>query len=692
MRADVAVLTGLARRSVAPFGVVVASVVAVLGLGCTGLRSEGLDGGAGRTGGAGGRAGSGGAARGGASGTGVGGRAGAAGNVAGAAGTAAAGAGGNAVAGMGGSAVAGSGGATTCTASGDCPGTCQTCSPTTHTCGPAKNVDDPNGRCAGTCDAGGACKSKKGQLCNATAGNCIDGTSCAPDGYCCDRACTGSCEACDLTGLQGTCTAVSGAIHSNHTPCAGGSTVCAGSCMGRSDGTCVYPTVECGNATCSGTSIVDPSKCSAGACVPPQPRACVNNLACAGNVCKTSCSADADCTGGTFCHSGACRRPAVAITAGYAHTCALLADGSVQCWGSNTDGALGRGTVSTTEPFAYANPAPVSGLGGNVTAIAAQFFGTCALLGDATVRCWGRNAFGELGNGTITSGNTQGIGAPGTVTGLGRPVTAISAGGGFACALLNDNTLWCWGDDGYGQLGDGMARTEFGATGSPVPVKVLGLSALSTIAGVAGGAFHTCAIGTNGNIFCWGINDRGSLGRGTATDFEVTPSGVSLTQAAIGLTSGYEHSCMVVSGGGVRCWGQNYYGEVGTGTFSTTQPLGILSPASVTGGLLASKIAAGPAAYHTCAVTAAGAVYCWGSNYGGELGDGSINTSTMPFGKATPVMVVGLPGQASAVASGGFHSCALMKNGSVWCWGTNTDGQLGNGFTTSATAIQVSPW
>ncbi len=663
--------------------------------GASGTGVGGTAGNAGVGGAAGtGVAGAGGTAVAGAGGTAV---AGAGGRGGGAGGNAVAGMGGTAVAGMGGNAVAGSGGTTACTASGscckdsDCTGLCQTCSPTTHTCGPATNVDDPNGRCAGTCDATGACKSRKGQPCNATTGSCIAGTTCAPDGYCCDRACTGSCEACDIAGFQGTCTAVAGAVHSNHTPCAGGSTVCAGSCMGRTDGACVYPTVDCGNGpTCSGTNIVDQSKCNGGACVPPAARACTNNLICAANVCKTACSADADCTGGTFCQAGACRRPAVAVTAGVAHTCALLSDGSVQCWGLNAYGGLGNGSFTSGSPGGIATPGAVTSLGGSATAIAGQGLGTCALLTNGSVRCWGRDYYGELGNGMyLTSGN-QGVATPGTVMGLARPATKIAAGYSFACALLDDNTIWCWGMDYGNELGDGMQRTDL-PNGSATPVQVIGLGAAGTITGIAAGLNTACALTSNGYVYCWGANSNGSCGTGSFTDVVLTPSIVNLF-SVMAVVSGNAQTCAIVTGGAVKCWGMNNNGQCGIGSFTPASPYGISAPAALSGSVSATALSAGPGANHTCALTAAGTIYCWGGNNSGELGDGTTSTVS-PYGKATPVQVAGLPLQATGLVAGGAHSCALLKNGSVWCWGSNDSGQLGTGnFANSSAPLQVLPW
>lgn len=201
-----------------------------------------------------------------------------------------------------------------CCASSDCSGPCQVCS-ASHACVAAMSQDDPSGHCKGTCDAAGTCKSKKGQTCQTTPGGCVAGTSCAPDGYCCDQACDASCMACDLLGFEGTCKAVaSGPPHGNRAKCAGASAPCAGSCAGRSDGQCDYPTVACGGgAMCSGTKFVGPSMCSGGACMTSAAADCPGALICSVNACKVTCGGDSDCLPTYACTAGSCLRKAGSV-------------------------------------------------------------------------------------------------------------------------------------------------------------------------------------------------------------------------------------------------------------------------------------------------------------------------------------------------------------------------------------------
>jgi len=249
---------------------------------------------------------------------------------------------------------------------------------------------------------------------------------------------------------------------------------------------------------------------------------------------------------------------AAQVAPGESYTCARTAAGGVHCWGFNIFGQLGDGTN-----VSRSTPAGVTGLDSGVTTIAAGSSHACALVAGAA-KCWGGNSSGKLGDGTTTNRAT-----PVDVTGLSG-VVSIAAGQSHTCAALSDASAVCWGENGNGQLGDGTT------TASSVPVEVRDLP--DRVATVAAGAMHSCAVTPSGAVSCWGNNTFGQLGDGTTTDSRTPVTVSGLTLPVSGLVSGISHSCAVTSIGGVTCWGLNGSGQVGDGT-GVSRP----SPVTVVG-------------------------------------------------------------------------------------------------------------
>jgi alpha-tubulin suppressor-like RCC1 family protein len=342
-----------------------------------------------------------------------------------------------------------------------------------------------------------------------------------------------------------------------------------------------------------------------------------------------------------------------ALAAGGSHTCALTAEGSIKCWGSDGSGQLGLGiTIQRSTAM------DVMGLPGGVTALALGGGYTCALVPGGGVKCWGGNFRGVLGDGTTTQRSK-----PVDVIGLSSGVTAVSMGGTITCALTAEGGVKCWGWNGYGQLGDGTTDERH------TPGDVVGLSS-GVRALAVGGWSHTCALITEGGVKCWGGNYFSQLGDGT-NDTRTTPVDVvGLSNGVSALAAGMYHTCALTDGGGVKCWGYNDYGQLGDGTNDQHN-----TPVDVVG--LPSGISAVDANFnHSCALTNGGGVKCWGGNYFGQLGDGTTDSRT------TPVNVTGLTSGVAALAAGGSHTCVLTTEGGVKCWGYNDRGQLGNGTTT----------
>lgn len=364
-----------------------------------------------------------------------------------------------------------------------------------------------------------------------------------------------------------------------------------------------------------------------------------------------------------------CVADAVAITAGPDHTCALTSQGGIRCWGNNHDGQLGDGTTEMR-----LEPVEVVGLVQLAASIAAGNGHTCArLAGTGAVACWGLNDLGQLGDGTTERRLT-----PTDVTALPTGVLDVVAGYQHTCVRADGNQVWCWGFNHYGQLGSSPTDTCAGYACSKVPVAVGGPTV--GIQAVAAGADHTCALGAvDGDcpscVLCWGGNYFGQLGDGSTLQ-RATPLVVDSLGAAVALAAGNGHTCAVLDAGGIDCWGRNGTGQLGAPTATTCSAFPCsMTPIEVQG-LFAGATVVGGGQGFTCALTDAGGVACWGDNSYGQLGDGGGGAGVF---RMTPGQVVGLDAGVSSVAIGAYHACALMVSGGIRCWGRNMEGELGDG-------------
>ena len=341
----------------------------------------------------------------------------------------------------------------------------------------------------------------------------------------------------------------------------------------------------------------------------------------------------------------------VQVATGGGHTCALASGGGILCWGSNTDGQLGDGSM-VTQWKAVAVPTLSTGMRsihtGNVH--------SCAVTVTGGVKCWGDNAYGQVGDAT-TSDRLL----PTDVAGLGS-VQNLAAGGKHTCVVTATGGVKCWGDNTYGQLGDGTTTNRL------QPVDVIGLT--NGVRGIAAGGVHTCALTVEGGVKCWGYNTLGQLGDGTKTHRSFPVYVYGLTRGVQAISTGASHTCALTVAGAVKCWGANLTGQVGDGTSGTDRYVPVDAAGLPSG---ARAIAAGGG--HTCAITATGGLKCWGNNYWGQVGDGLAGSHRL-----TAADVSGLASGVQAVALGGAHTCALLADaGKVKCWGINDSGQVGMG-------------
>ncbi len=378
------------------------------------------------------------------------------------------------------------------------------------------------------------------------------------------------------------------------------------------------------------------------------------------------------------------------IDVGTFHSCALLPSRSARCWGYGADGALGyanRDTIGDDETPSAAGPVDL-GAGRTSTALSAGAVHSCARLDDGAVRCWGFGGDGRLGY-----ANTKAIGddeAPGSVgpvdLGVGRTATAISAGQAHSCAVLDDGMVRCWGFGFGGRLGYG-ATVSVGddeSPGSAGPVK-LGIGRTAT-AVTAGGA-HTCALLDDGTVRCWGLGANGQLGYGSTasvgddeTPDTAGPVRLGAGRTAVAITAGAFHTCALLDNGAVRCWGFGGEGRLG---YANTDSIGddetADAPGTVDLGVGRTAVAISAGDDHTCAVLDDGTVRCWGFGGGGRLGYGNndaVGDDETP-GSAGPVDL-GAGRTAVAISAGSESTCARLDNGSVRCWGNAANGLLGS--------------
>ena len=349
---------------------------------------------------------------------------------------------------------------------------------------------------------------------------------------------------------------------------------------------------------------------------------------------------------------------AVAISVGSSHTCALTVGGGMKCWGRNTEGQVGDGSALQRK-----TPVDVSGLTSGVSAISAGGYETCALTVSGGMKCWGRNVFGQLGDGSVLQRD-----APVDVSGLTSGVLAIAAGNQTTCAVTSAGGAKCWGDNLYGQIGDGTTTPRH------TPVDVIGLASGVVAISNSAGSEHTCALMTSGGMKCWGRDDRGQVGDnapsigGTPTPADVLGLQVGIAAIAVQALS----TCALSTTGKPRCWGDNSVGQVGDGT-TTTPATPRLTPTRLSGSSASEIAMLALGESHTCALTLAGGVKCWGFNDQGELGNNSIAQSLVP------VDTSGLTSGVTYLAASKFHTCAVTTAGGAKCWGQNTSGSLGDG-------------
>lgn len=483
-----------------------------------------------------------------------------------------------------------------------------------------------------------------------------------------------------------------------------GATPVEWSVVGPCESECVESIAHayCASARCgdgvlqAGEQCDDANGFESDACVSCEAARCGDGAVWAGHeTCDARPMDDAGC-------SRLCGWATTALELGSYSSCALGVSGRIQCWGDNAFGHLGVESLESLGDAAGEMGArlPVVALGTELvsTALVANFENVCALLDDRSLKCWGFNHFGQLGQGdTLERGDDVGdMGDALRPIDLGANLTAVSAaiGRSHVCAVLNDGSVKCWGGNDYGQLGLGDIAPRGGNPGDMgdnLPRVALGTGV--TAKALTAGYLHTCALLSDDSVKCWGANEAGELGTGDTNARGSDPSqlGAALLPVDFGpglsaraIDAGSSFTCALLSDESVRCWGDNDYGQLGIGNTEVRgdEPgeLGSdLLPVDL-GSVKPVGLAVGE--YHACALLEGGSIKCWGDNAGSQLGlGGDLARGQTPetMGDALPTVDLGSAPPARAVAAGRSHTCTLLDDGTVRCWGWNGSGQLGLG-------------
>lgn len=388
-----------------------------------------------------------------------------------------------------------------------------------------------------------------------------------------------------------------------------------------------------------------------------------------GSTLGTPCVSDSACSDEQVCVQEKCALP-MSTTQG-----SLTGEGNSEQTnpgsGLSDDGGATNGTGSSDG----AEEGETGGLlpfASRQYSIAAGVDTTCAITAGGALKCWGNDDFGQIGNGSPNTDEPF----PTAVLGLSSGVISVQTTWSFTCALRDNASIACWGSDGFGQLGDGGPIDN--ADRSPSPVEVMGVSGTPSAIGLGWG--NSCAILSSGALRCWGSDAWGSLGDGPGEPIGTSLPKTILSNDVYTFVGGTGHGCALSTSGGVACWGWDYDGEIGNGEPSLQED----EPTAVTG-LSAGVIQVSAGAKHSCVVTQLGTVRCWGVNEKGELGIGNYDSPQM-----APVPVE-LDEDVVSIACGAEHSCVLTRGGAVKCWGSDEYGQLGDGTGNSSggTAVDV---
>jgi cysteine-rich repeat protein len=440
----------------------------------------------------------------------------------------------------------------------------------------------------------------------------------------------------------------------------------------------------------------EPSCTEVGCACDYSPDSCAPGIACVAAVCTTPVCGNGiaehpieQCDDGNDFEGDGCDNDCTfttvdAIAAGSFHTCALIEGGRVRCWGLNHVGQLGYGNTNNIGDNEFPAQAGDVVLGESAEHISVGSHHACAQLSDQTLRCWGYNGHGQLGQGNLDNVGDDEFPFSVSPVPINVDVLEVVAGGSHTCARVGAGNVRCWGRASEGQLGYGNT------TQLAVPLTIdLNLGNTSSL--MSAGEYHNCAVLDDGNVRCWGLNDSGQLGYGNTenigdnevpgnvTPVPIMPQGIAAGTPVVDIALASAHSCAIFEGGDLLCWGANFYGQLGQGSTTTVgdnETLATLFPIDLGGDAI--EVVLGR--HHTCALLDDNTVKCWGRNLYGQLGRGDlehIGDDELP----AEIETIELGGEVTALTAGDHHTCVVVDAHEVVCWGFNDYGQLGYGDT-----------
>ncbi len=544
--------------------------------------------------------------------------------------------------------------------------TCETCAAEYHregdecvvdrvcdvgTCSGRGDCDDSTGIAVCTCDDGYA-----GEHCTECAPGYhqVDQDGCVKDQVCLDNTCTGHGDCDDSTGVV-VCTCNRGYAGEFCETCEAG--------FHDEGDQCIWDTQCPAVDPCSGHGDCDDST---GVVV------CTCDVGYEGDLCER-CSSD------FHEEQGECVTDVVFVAGGGSHSCALLANGKVRCWGSSYYGQLGYGNTDHIGDNEQPYEAGDVNVGGTVVSVVAGGNHTCTLLDNGKVRCWGRGEYGQLGY-----GNTDNIGdneqpyEAGDVN-VGGTVVSIAAGYDHTCVLLDNGKVRCWGRGEYGRLGYGNTD-NIGDNEQPYEAGDVNVG--GTVVFITAGGRHTCALLDTGRVRCWGSGVPGQLGYGNTDDIgdneqPYEAGDVNIDGTVVSIEAGFSHTCALLGTGRVRCWGFGMFGQLGYGN---TDHIGDNEQPYEAGDVnVGGTVVSITTGYnHTCALLDTGRARCWGRSAFGQLGycnTDHIGDNEQPYEAGD----VNVGGTVVSITAGDEHTCALLDTGRARCWGRGGSGQLGYG-------------